>query len=98
MDPKRNEPPKKPDGDDKKPKNLLTTIIVSIAILLVVISIFNFVNDSQYTETTYSQFLDEMDKNNIAEADIHNDRVIYMTREEAAKPAGSQRPAIQVFL
>ena len=34
MDPKRNEPPKKPDGDDKKPKNLLTTIIVSIAILL----------------------------------------------------------------
>ena len=91
MDPKRNDPPKMPDGDDKKPKNLLTTIIVSIAILLAVISIFNLVSDSQYTETTYSQFLDEMDKNNIAEADIHNDRVIYMTREEAAKPAGSQK-------
>ena len=91
MDPKRNDPPKMPDGDDKKPKNLLTTIIVSIAILLALISIFNLVSDSQYTETTYSQFLDEMDKNNIAEADIHNDRVIYMTREEAAKPAGSQK-------
>ena len=91
MDPKRNEPPKKPDGDDKKPKNILTTVIISIAILLAVISIFNLVNDSQYTETTYSQFLDEMDKNNIAEADVHNDRVIYMTREEAAKPAGSQK-------
>ena len=90
MDPKHNEPPKKPDGDDKKPKNLITTLIISIAILLAVISIFNFVDKSKYTETTYSAFLDSMEKNQIAEAEIHNDRIIYMTKEEAAKPSGSR--------
>ena len=90
MDPKHNEPPKKPDGDDKKPKNLITTLIISIAILLAVISIFNFVDKSKYTETTYSAFLDSMEKNQIAEAEIYNDRIIYMTKEEAAKPSGSR--------
>ena len=29
MDPKRNDPPKKPDGDDKKPKNLWVTIFIT---------------------------------------------------------------------
>ena len=90
MDPKRNDPPKNPQGDDKKPKNLLTTIIISIAILLAVISVFNFVNGSKYTETTYSDFVDAMDNRTIAEAEIHNDRVIYMTKEEAEKPSGSR--------
>ena len=90
MDPKHNDPPKKPEGDDKKPKNLLTTIIISIAILLAVISIFNFVNGSKYTETTYSDFVDAMDQRTIAEAEIHNDRIIYMTKEEAEKPSGSR--------
>ena len=91
MDPKRNDPPKKPGGDDKKPKNLLTTIIVSIAILLAVISIFNLVNDSQYTETTFSDFADYMEANNLSEVEIKHDRIIYLTKDEAAKPANSQK-------
>ena len=37
MDPKHNDPPRKPDGDDKKPKNLWTTIFISIAILVAVV-------------------------------------------------------------
>ena len=90
MDPKRNDPPKKPDGDDKKPKNLWATIFISIAILLAVISIFNFVDKSKYTQTTYSDFLNEMEKGNLEEVEIHYDRIIYMTKEEAAKPANSQ--------
>jgi len=91
MDPKRNDPPKQPDGDDKKPKNLLTTIFISIAILLAVISIFNFVDSSKYTETTFSDFAEAMDANNLEEVEIRYDRIIYMTKEEAAKPAGSQK-------
>ena len=91
MDPKRNDPPKKPDGDDKKPKNLWVTIFISIAILLAVISIFNFVDSSKYTETTFSDFAREMDANNLEEVEIRYDRIIYMTKEEAAKPAGSQK-------
>ena len=45
MDPNRNEPPKKPDGDDKKPKSLLTTFLISIAILLAVVAIYNFIRN-----------------------------------------------------
>ena len=90
MDPNRNEPPKKPDGDDKKPKNIWMTVFISVAILLAVISIFNFVDSSKYTETTYSDFLNEMEKNNLEEVELQYDRIIYMTKEEAAKPAGSQ--------
>ena len=90
MEPKRNDPPRKPDGDDKKPKNLWYTILISVAILLAMVSIFNFVDNSKYTETTYSAFMDEMEKGNLAEVELHNDRIIYMTKEAAAKPAGSQ--------
>ena len=91
MDPKRNDPPKKPEGDDKKPKNLFTTLLISIAILLAVISIFNFVDSSKYTETTFSDFADAMDANNLDEVEIRYDRIIYMTKDEAAKPANIQK-------
>ena len=91
MDPKRNDPPKKPDGDDKKPKNLITTIIISIAILLAVVSIYNMVSNSKYTETTYSDFVEAMNADNLEEVEIKYDRIIYMTKEEAAKPSGSQK-------
>ena len=91
MDPKRNDPPKKPDGDDKKPKNIWMTVFISVAILLAVISIFNLVSSSQYTETTYSDFVDAMNANNLEEVEIKHDRIIYMTKEEAAKPAGTQK-------
>ena len=90
MEPNRNEPPRKPDGDDKKPKNLWSTIFISVAILLAVLSIFNFVDSSKYKETTYSTFLEEMDKGNLAEVELHDDRVIYMTKEAAAASADSQ--------
>ena len=91
MDPKRNDPPKKPEGDDKKPKNIWMTIFISVAILLAVISIFNMVSNSQYTETTYSDFVDAMNAQNLEEVEIKHDRIIYMTKEEAAKPAGAQK-------
>ena len=91
MDPNRNDPPKKPDGDDKKPKNLLATFFISIAILLAVVSIFNFVNNSKYTKTTFSDFAAYMDAHNLDEVEIHRDRIIYMTKDEAAKPAASQK-------
>ena len=82
MDPNRNDPPKKPDGDDKKPKSLWTTIFISIAILVAFISIYNFINNSKYTETTYTDFVDAMNASNLAEVEIRFDRLIYMTKED----------------
>ncbi len=79
-------------GDNKKPKsNFLSLLVITLAIVLLVSVIFNSVQDSQYTQKTYSDFKQAMLDGQIAEAIIHADRVIYMTKEEAEKPAREQK-------
>ena len=90
MDSNNNQPPRKPE--DKRPKsNILLAIIASIALILVISFVWNTVQKSQYTQTTLSDFYDELKKDNLAEVEIRYDRVLYLTREEAAKPAREQK-------
>ncbi len=90
MDPNNNQPPKKPDG--KRPKgNILMTIMVTVAIIILITTIYNSVTKSQYTQTTFTDFMTEAQNDNLAEVEIHYDRVLYMTKEEAVKPAQSQK-------
>jgi len=90
MDPNQNKSPKKPDG--KKPKlNIWFALLAAIAIVLVISVVFNAVRNSQYHQTTFSEFMEQAEAGNIAEVELHQDRVIYMTKEEAAKPARQQR-------
>ena len=89
MEPSRNNPN---NNGGKKPRlNLWTILLISGLLVFVVSSVFNMVQDSQYTQTTYSQFLSEMKNGNIAEAEIRSDRIVYMTKEELAKPAAQQQ-------
>ena len=89
MDPNQKQPPKKPDG--KKPKsNILLALLIAVAIVLVISMVYNAVRNSQYDQTTFSEFMDEVKAGNIAEVELHQDRVIYLTKEEAAKPASQQ--------
>ncbi len=82
MDSNRNYPPKKPDG--KKPKfRLLFTLMVTVAIVLVIGSVYNAVARSQYKQTTFTEFMTEMKNNNLKEVEIRGDRIVYMTKEEA---------------
>ena len=90
MDPNQNKSPKKPDG--KKPKlNIWFALLAAIAIVLVISVVFNAVRNSQYHQTTFSEFMEQAEAGNIAEVELHQDRVIYMTKEEAAKPARQQK-------
>jgi len=90
MDLNSNEPQKKPDG--KRPKfSIWITIMVTVAIVLIISSVYNAVVKSQYTQTTFSEFMEEFHMNNLAEVEIRYDRVVYMTREEAAKPPAKQK-------
>ena len=90
MDPNRNQPPKKPDG--KRPKsNILITIMITVAIILIISTIYNAISRSQYTQTTFSDFMADAKKDNLAEVEIRYDRVLYMTKTEAAKPAAQQK-------
>jgi len=90
MDPKRNQPPKKPDG--KRPKgSIWMSIIASIAIILIITSIYNAVTNRQFTQTTFSDFMTEAKNDNLAEVELRHDRILYMTKTEAAKPASQQK-------
>ncbi len=85
--------PNKPNpGDSKRPKNIWVALIITVLLVLAISLIYNAISNSQYQETTYSDFLDAMNSGNLAEVELHYDRVYYLTREEAAKPAGQQKP------
>ena len=93
MEPNRNDPNhNRGSGDPKKPKgNLPVTLIVTVAVILLISGVYNMVVDSQYTQTTFSQFLDVMEANQLHEVEIRHDRVLYMTKEEAAKDPSQQK-------
>ena len=96
MDQNRNNPsqngPNKPGGNEQKPtNNRWVSLIIAVAIVLAVSGIFNAVRSSQYTQTTWSDFRSAMEAQQIVEAEIQYDRVIYLTKEEAAKPAAQQK-------
>ncbi len=82
QDPKQGKPPK---------NSVWIPLVVSIAIILIGSWIFNAVSDGNYTEKTYSDFLSAMENNQIAEVELQSDRILYLTKEEAAKPAAEQK-------
>ena len=94
MDQNRNNPNHPQDGnppEKNKPRNIWTALIITLALVLIFSWIFNAVSNSQYTETTYSDFLDAMESGNLQEVEIRYDRIVYLTKDEAATPAQSQK-------
>ena len=93
MEQNPKKPPAKPDGnpgENKKPKNIWLPLIVSVVLLLIISLVYNAIEDSKYNETTFSDFLHEMESGNLAEVEFYHDRVYYLTKEEAAKDAKNQ--------
>ena len=95
MDPNRktdgNNGPKK-NGDNKDPKgSIWVKLLIAVAAVFVISSVYNAINDSQYNQTTWSDFRAAMENRQIVEAELQYDRVIYLTAEEAAKSASNQR-------
>ena len=96
MEPNRNDSQNKNDGgrkpEDKKPRSQkLIALVVTLALVLLFSWVYDAVSKSQYQETTFSDFLQEMENNNLSEVQIQTDRILYMTKEEAAKPAKEQK-------
>ena len=92
MEPNRNDPQTSKPGDNKRPKmNIWVTLLIAVAIVLLISTVYHAIANSQYTQTNYSDFRTEMEKSNLAEVTISYDRIIYLTKEEAAKPAAQQK-------
>ena len=91
MDQKNMPPKKPPQNDDKRPKNsMLVTLMITITIVLLFSGLFNMIRNGQYEKTTLTDFFREMEAGNLAEVEFQYDRIVYMTKEEASKPAEEQ--------
>ena len=79
MEQNRNPKDRPPKGSGKRPKgNIWATLIITVAIILILSSLFQAINSSHYTETTYSDFLAAMESGNLAEVEFQYDRVLYL--------------------
>ncbi|MBR2048466.1 MAG: ATP-dependent zinc metalloprotease FtsH [Oscillospiraceae bacterium] len=87
-----NPGPGKEGGDKQSPKNnAWFALAIAIAVVVLIGTIFNQVSQSKYTKTTYSDFRAAWLAGNLDEVQIHPDRIIYMTKEEAAKDPKAQK-------
>ena len=77
-------------GEKRKPKWLLA-LIVAVGAVILIGMIYNAVNASQYTKTTFSDFLEVKNAGQLAEVQIQSDRIVYLTKEEAAKDPAQQK-------
>jgi len=84
---------KKPEENpEKKPKgNILVTLLITAGIVLAIVGLYNMIAGSQYTQTTYTDFRKEMAAGNLSEVEIRHDRIVYMTKEMAAKDPSLQK-------
>ena len=81
---------RKPGGN--RPKGSIgTALLITLAIVLLVNWIYGSISRSQYTQTSFSDFLAAKDAGQLSEVEIQSDRIIYMTKEEAGKPAAMQK-------
>jgi len=92
MDPNRDKnknSPRKPEGD--RPKGFITPLTIALILVLLFSWIMNTVEKSQYTEMKVSDFMAAMESGQIAEVEMRYDRILYMTKEEAAKEPSRQK-------
>ncbi len=92
MENKQKDPNKnKPNNEGDRGKQIGTAVIISLALILLFTWVFNTISNSQYTQTTYSDFLQAKEAGNLEEVLLKYDRILYLTKEEAAKDPSQQR-------
>ena len=91
MDNAKNKDPKNGKPGDSKPKsNYAVSLVVALLLVILIFWVYNTITNSQYKETKYSEFLSSFENGELHEVQIKFDRIIYMTKEEHAKPAEEQ--------
>ena len=93
MDEHKNQNPKE-SNNEKRPKNILVPLLLAAGVVLLIISVYNMISGSRYEKVTFTDFIAARDAGELEEVQLYDDRVIYLTKEEAAKPANQQKPCI----
>ena len=91
MENNRKNPRDSKNPDENRSKQIWTAVIVALALVLLFSWVYNAISNSQYTQTTLSDFLEAKESGQLAEVEIRYDRIVYMTKAEAAKDPSVQR-------
>lgn len=92
MDPNRgNEPNNQKPGGNRPKGSYFTPLMIALILVLLFSWVMNTVEKSQYTETTWSDFIAAKDAGQLAEVEICYDRILYMTKEESQKDPSRQK-------
>ena len=91
MENNRKNPRDPKNPDENRSKQIWMAVIVALGLVLLFSWVYNAISNSQYTQTTLSDFLEAKEAGQLAEVEIRYDRIVYMTKEEAAKEPSLQR-------
>ena len=92
MDPNRgNDPNNQKPGGNRPKGSFFTPLMIALILVLLFSWVMNTVEKSQYTETTWSDFIAAKDAGQLAEVEIRYDRILYMTKEESQKDPSRQK-------
>ena len=92
MDPNRgNDPNNQKPGGNRPKGSFFTPLMIALILVLLFSWVMNTVEKSQYTETTWSDFIAAKDAGLLAEVEIRYDRILYMTKEESQKDPSRQK-------
>ena len=80
-----------PNNDKQPRRSIWMPLIITVGIVLLLSTAFNLINNSRYTETTYTHFREVMLSGELRKVEIHPDRLVYMTAEELEKPTAAQK-------
>jgi len=80
------------NNGSKKPKSwILLSLLISVAMFFLINAVYGWVKDSQYEQQTLSHFLEAKQAGQLAEVELRQDRIVYLTKEEKAKPGSQQK-------
>ncbi|MBQ9843156.1 MAG: ATP-dependent zinc metalloprotease FtsH [Oscillospiraceae bacterium] len=92
MEQNPNKNPQSPNtGDNKKKGSILAALLITVVIVLLIALMYNAIVGSKYTAVKFSDFEKAKEAGQLAEVEFHADRIIYLTKEEAAKPPEQQK-------
>ena len=97
MEQNQNNSPKNNNNKpgDKKPRsNLLAVFLISVALVLGISMLADAISESKYTKKRYDEFLVMWEAGELAEVEFHTDRILFLTKEEAAKDPKEQKACI----
>ena len=92
-DPRKNDPQKKPpqdDPDSKRIKNILTMIVAALVFTLIINLIYTSISTAFQKKITHTEFYEMLESDQVAEVQFEEDRMLILTKEEAAKDQGKQ--------